>query len=332
MHYAGIARSISRQALAQHRAPAQGCRYHPPMSRRSLSTDLDVVVVDTRMGGLESITAVYYLPGPHPAIVDTGPAVCLDQTLTGLEAAGADRVEWIVLTHIHLDHAGAAGQLAERFPEARIVVRAEGAPHLVDPSRLWASVARLFPDMEERWGRMVPIPEERIVAVPADGPVAALGAGRRLEAVYAPGHAKHHMALWEAGSRTLFPGDAIGIFLPGTGAFRPATPPPEFSLELALESIQRLRRLGAERMYPTHFGPVPDPETAFDRGAAEMQEAVAVATPVVEAGGGIEEVAAALRTRRPASSDRSSAERLDRASSDNLNAAGIYRYLVKRSS
>jgi glyoxylase-like metal-dependent hydrolase (beta-lactamase superfamily II) len=210
------------------------------------------------------------------------------------------------------------------------VVRVEGAPHLADPSRLWASAARLYPDMEERWGRMVPVPEERITAVGLDGPVAPLGGGRGLDAVYAPGHAKHHMALWEPGSRTLFPGDAIGVFLPGAGVFRPAVPPPEFSLELALESIVRLRGLGAARMFPTHFGPVPDVALALDRGAEEMAQAVAAAVPVVEAGGGVEEVAAALRARRPATSDRSSAERLDRASSDHLNAAGIHRYLTKR--
>jgi len=287
-----------------------------------------VVAVDTKMNGLEAITAVYYLPGPRPAIVDTGPASSLEHTLAGLEAAGVE-LDWIVLTHIHLDHAGACGHLSERFPDARVVVRAEGAPHLVDPSILWASASRLFPDMEQRWGQMLPVPEDRITAVSADTTVADLGDGRHLEAVYAPGHARHHMALWEAGSRMLFPGDAIGVFLPGAGAFRPATPPPEFDLKLAIDSIERLRLLGAERMYPTHFGPVPDVDRAFDEGAVEMERAVAVARHVIEAGGGIEEIAAALATARPPTSDRSASERLDRASSDHLNAAGIHRYLTK---
>jgi glyoxylase-like metal-dependent hydrolase (beta-lactamase superfamily II) len=298
-------------------------------SRNPVAYDDGVVAVDTFMGGLAAVTAVYHLPGPHPAIVDTGPASSLEDTLAGLEEAGVDHLDWIVLTHIHLDHAGACGHLAERFPDARVVVRAEGAPHLADPSRLWASAARLYPDMEERWGRMLPVPEERITAISTDTVAADLGDGRRLHAVYAPGHAKHHMALWEPGGRTLFPGDAVGVFLPGTGAFRPATPPPEFSLELALDSIDRLRSLGPERMYPTHFGPVPDPGEAFARGAAEMEGAVAIARPIVEAGGGIDEIAAALSAERPPGSDRSAAERLDRASSDNLNAAGILRYLTK---
>lgn len=289
-----------------------------------------VVAVDTVMGGVEAITAVYYLPGSRPAIVDTGPASSLEHTLAGLEAAGVERLDWIVLTHIHLDHAGACGHLVQRFPDARVVVRVEGAPHLADPSVLWASASRLYPDMEERWGVMLPVPEERITAVSADGTIADLGSGRRLEAVYAPGHARHHMALWEPGSRTLFPGDAAGVFLPGPDAFRPATPPPDFDLGLALDSIKRLRDLGAGRMYPTHFGPVPDPEEALDEGASEMERAVAVARPLFEAGATIEEIAAALAAARTSASDRSASERLDRASSDNLNAAGIHRYLTKQ--
>ncbi|HEY8202783.1 MAG TPA: MBL fold metallo-hydrolase [Actinomycetota bacterium] len=291
--------------------------------------DDGVVAVDTKMGGLDAITAVYYLPGPRPAVVDTGPGSSIDHTLAGLEEAGVERLDWIVLTHIHLDHAGACGHLSKRFPDARVVVRAEGAPHLVDPSTLWASASRLFPDMEQRWGQMLPVPEERITAVSADATVADLGDGRHLDAVYAPGHARHHMALWERGRRTLFPGDAVGVFLPGAGAFRPATPPPEFDPKLAIESIERLRLLGAERMYPTHFGPVPDPNKAFDEGAAEIERAMAVARRVIEAGGGIEEVAAALAAARPPTSDRSASERLDRASSDRLNAAGIHRYLTR---
>jgi glyoxylase-like metal-dependent hydrolase (beta-lactamase superfamily II) len=291
--------------------------------------DPGVVTVDTMMGGLRAITAVYYLPGPHPAVIDTGPGSSVEHTFAGLEAAGVRRLDWIVLTHIHLDHAGAVGHVARRFPEAQVVVRVEGAPHLVDPSRLWASAGRLYPDMEERWGSMLPVVEDRVVAVEADGPVVDLGDGRSLSAVYAPGHAKHHMALWEPGARTLFPGDAVGVFLPGTGAFRPATPPPEYSLELALDSIDRLRALQPRRMYPTHFGPVPDPGEAFTRGAREMEEAVEAARAVVAAGGGIAEIARALAARRSPDSDRSSLERLDRASSDNLNAAGIHRYLTR---
>src|SRR2546426_5729251 len=100
------------------------------------------------MHGAPRVTAVYYLPGPRPAIVETSAATSVDRVLDGLSAAGATRLDWIVLTHIHLDHAGAVGHLAAAFPSARVVVRVEGAPHLVDPSRLWASASRLYDDME----------------------------------------------------------------------------------------------------------------------------------------------------------------------------------------
>ena len=131
-----------------------------------------VVAVDSRMNGWERITAVYYLPGPRPAIIETAPATSLEHVLSGLEEAGAADLDWIVLTHIHLDHAGAAGHLAQRFPRARVVVRAEGAPHLVDPSKLWQSASRLYDDMEGLWGRMIPVSPDRIDAVSTDGVVA----------------------------------------------------------------------------------------------------------------------------------------------------------------
>lgn len=297
---------------------------------RVTAATASVVVVDTVMAGLPGVTAVHLLTGSQPAIVDTGPASSLDHTFAGLEAAGVRSLRWIVLTHIHLDHAGACGDLVRRFPDARVVVRVEGAPHLVDPSRLWASAARLYPDMEARWGHMLPVPEDRIVAVTADGPVADLGDGRSLEAVYTPGHARHHMALWEPAGGVLFAGDALGVFLPSLGSWRPATPPPEFSLEEAIASVDRLRRLAPRYLHPTHFGPVPDPDAAFDAAIGQMEDAVALARPVVEAGGGIDEVAAALAAARVASgSGSATSDELDRAASDRLNAAGIVRYLTR---
>jgi glyoxylase-like metal-dependent hydrolase (beta-lactamase superfamily II) len=295
-----------------------------------------VVTIDSVMHGAEGVTAVYYLPGPRPAIIETAPATSLRSVLAGLAAAGVTDLDWIVLTHIHLDHAGAAGHLAQRFPRARVVVRAEGAPHLVDPSRLWASAARLYPDMEGLWGTMLPIPAHRIDVVSADGVVADLGDGRRLEAVYTPGHARHHMALFEPSSGDLFTGDAAGVFLEEVGAVHPATPPPEFDLEANLESLRRLQALGATRAFPTHFGlSAVDPSDLFDEAAASLRRAVCVAEEVVAGGGGEPEIALGLRDDELAalprlSEDEELANRLGETTSYELNAAGIARYLRKR--
>lgn len=291
-----------------------------------------VVAIDSVMHGRRGVTGVFYLPGPHPALVEAGPATSLDRVLEGLEEAGAGDLEWIVLTHVHLDHAGAAGHLAERYPRARIAVRAEGAPHLADPSRLWASAARLYDDMEGLWGSMRPVPGERIHAVAADGLLADLGDGRVLESVHTPGHARHHMAILDRSRGRLFAGDALGVFLPEAGAIRPATPPPEFHLEECLRSIERLAAVGAESVILTHFGPLPDPARGFGEAAERIRRWVALAEEVVRAGGDVPEVAAAFRDSAPfdfPGIDPEVAERMASATSDELNAAGIVRYLKK---
>jgi glyoxylase-like metal-dependent hydrolase (beta-lactamase superfamily II) len=293
----------------------------------------EVIAIDSFMHGRQGITAVFYVPAPRPAIIETAPTTSLDHVLQGLDEAGVTDLDWIVLTHIHLDHAGAAGHIAERFPKARVVVRAEGAPHLVDPSRLWASAARLYPDMEERWGDMLPIPEEQIDSIDSDGEIVDLGDGRVLEAIYTPGHAKHHMALYERQRNDLFVGDAIGVYLPDADAIRPATPPPEFEMEVALDSIERLRAVEASRVFPTHFDVVPDPHAAFDEGAERIRQWVKRAEGALNAGGDVDEVIEEFRRGARedyAHLDADLLEKFEQTTSYALNAAGIIRYLKKR--
>ena len=177
---------------------------------------------------------------------------------------------------------------------------------------------------------------ERIDAVSSDGVVADLGDGRRLEAVYTPGHARHHMALFEPGSGDLFTGDAAGVFLDEVGAVHPATPPPEFDLEASLESLRRMEALGARRAFPTHFGLFAlDPDRLFDEAATSLRRAVALAGEVVAGGGGEPEIAGRLRKDSLAAiprlaEDPALARRLGKTTSYELNAAGIARYLAKR--
>ncbi len=285
------------------------------------------------MHGFEGVTAVYYLPGPRPALIETGPASSLEHTLKGLEEAGADHLDWIVVTHIHLDHAGAVGHLAKKYPEARVVVRQEGAPHLADPSRLWASASRIYPDMEKLWGGMDPVSEDRIDAVSNDGPVADLGGGRSLDAVYSPGHANHHMALLDAQRGDLYPGDALGVFLPEANVMRPATPPPEFSLEMTIESVEKLRSVGATRVLPTHFGPVPDPAGCFDEAIRRYTQWVEAAEGPLAEGKSIQEIAEVFKEKRFEWYPDLGAdviEKFEQTTSYDMNAMGIVRYLKQR--
>ncbi|MDQ4064431.1 MAG: MBL fold metallo-hydrolase [Actinomycetota bacterium] len=214
----------------------------------------DVRVFDTNMHGRVGITAAYLLEGEQTALIETGPKSKVEHVLAGLDEAGIDRLDWIIVTHIHLDHAGAAGTLAARFPDARVGVHEVGAPHLADPSKLWSSASRIYGDkMDELWGGIDPIEASRIHVI-RDGETIDLG-GIRLRAVETPGHAYHHHAYLIEDDGIVFTGDALGVRLPDVGVIRPATPPPEFHLDKAIDSIERIRALRPERLFPTHFGP-----------------------------------------------------------------------------
>ena len=177
-----------------------------------------------------------------------------------------DDLATVVVTHIHLDHAGGAGDIAAMFPAAQIVVHQRGARHLADPSRLMASARMVYGDALERlFGVLAPVPAERIVALDDIGTV-DLGGGRRLDSHYSPGHAKHHVGLVDSDTGDLYVGDAAGVYLPETGDVRPATPPPDFDLQTALASLRKFAALQPARLLFSHYGPV----TAGQRDAGPV--------------------------------------------------------------
>jgi len=211
-----------------------------------------IQVIDTQMHRLPGITGAFLITDEKTALIETGPKSSVEHVLGGLRHAGIETLDWIIVTHIHLDHAGAAGTLARQFPEARVAVHEVGVRHLVDPSKLWSSASRIYGDaMDRMWGGIDPLPEERIVAL-ADGDKIELGA-TTLQAVDTPGHAGHHHAYLDVSSGVTFVGDALGVRLPDVGVMRPATPPPEFNLELAVTSIERLKALDPTEIYLTHY-------------------------------------------------------------------------------
>ena len=293
-------------------------------------------IIDTRMHGVEGITAAFVLSGEKTALIETGPMSSFDVLLAGLKANGVERLDWIVVTHIHLDHAGAAGALTRVYPEATVAVHVVGAPHLVDPSKLWESATRIYgDDMERLWGGVEPVPDDRIRAL-EDGDEVDLG-GRRLRAFDTPGHARHHHAFLDDATGALFVGDVLGVRLPDVGLFRPATPPPEFHLEDTVKSIERIRALGAGSLWPTHFGPVSEgisPLTAEEacNGAVESlrtwEEWVREGR---KRSHDLDEVTAVMRERaRNALEDKSSPkdiERMEKTTSYRMNVSGFMRYL-----
>lgn len=232
-----------------------------------------VTRIDHGWGGPGFIASYLVEDGGQLALVEAGPASTLDALLGGIRAAGHDPadLDHVLLTHIHLDHAAAAGRLAQIAPNAAVHVHPLGARHLADPSRLLASAARLYGDrMDAMWGTMLPVPAERI-RTPADGDAIRVG-GRSLVALQTPGHAIHHFAFHDPDAGLVFTGDVGGIRLGGARHVRPPTPPPEVDTPEWLASIDRLRGLQPRMLLPTHFGGIDDAAWHLDDLEARLRD------------------------------------------------------------
>lgn len=292
-------------------------------------------IIDTEMHGRDGITAVFIVEGEKRALVEAGPKSSVHHVLRGLEQNAVEDLDWIVLTHIHLDHAGAAGTLAQRFPNARVAVHEVGAPHLIDPSKLWASAARIYGDeMERLWGGIDPIAEHRIEVVP-DGGKIDLG-GRTLQAVETPGHANHHHAFLDDETGLVFAGDALGVRLADVGVVRPATPPPEFDMDKAIASIERIRRLKPTSVWLTHFGPA-DPATVdatCDSAIQALHQWAAWVQDAGRASDDLDDVTATVKARAREVLERSLEEaqvdRMEQTTSYRMNTWGYIRYLDRQ--
>jgi glyoxylase-like metal-dependent hydrolase (beta-lactamase superfamily II) len=190
------------------------------------------------------------------ALVDPGPTSCLDTlelTLNG-QGLGLDRVSDILLTHIHLDHAGATGTIVRRHPRVRVWVHERGARHLIDPAKLLSSATRLYgADMDRLWGSVEPVPAANVTALAGGERIAA--GGRRFEVAYTPGHASHHVSFYDRTSGVAFVGDTAGVCING-GYVLPPTPPPDIDPDLWRRSIGLIEAWSPQTLLLTHFGPV----------------------------------------------------------------------------
>jgi glyoxylase-like metal-dependent hydrolase (beta-lactamase superfamily II) len=179
-------------------------------------------------------------------IIDPGPTSCLD---TLLEALGGEEPRALLLTHIHLDHAGASGALVRRFPKLPVYVHERGAPHMVDPAKLMKSATQLYgDDMDRLWGEMVPVPEENIRVLSGGETVEGL----RVE--YTPGHASHHVTYFDEDAGDAYVGDVGGVRIPPSGYVAAPTPPPDIDLEKWNASLDLLESRAPQRLHLTHFG------------------------------------------------------------------------------
>ena len=213
--------------------------------------------IDLRFLGKPEIIATVVLHGPRGlALIDPGPSTTLDHLKAALERKGfgvAD-ITQLLLTHIHLDHAGAAGSLVKLNPAIEVYVHERGAPHMADPERLLASASRLYgEDMGPFWGEFLPVPAGRLR--PLLGGETIVAGGRELTVAYTPGHASHHVSYFDPASRVAFVGDTAGIRR-GSGAYvMPPTPPPDIDLDVWRMSEERILAWDPDTLFLTHFGP-----------------------------------------------------------------------------
>ncbi len=215
--------------------------------------------IDLHFQGYGRVIATAVLEGPSGiALIDPGPTSTLAALESGLQALGhrLDDVKDILLTHIHLDHAGASGTLAARLPAARVHVHRRGAPHMVDPAKLLDSATRLYGDkMDLLWGEMRPVPTDRILVL-AGGERIDL-AGRTLEVAYTPGHASHHVSYLDHSSGVAYVGDTAGVRRVRDYITAP-TPPPDIDLEAWSSSLATIERWRPSALFLTHFGAFED--------------------------------------------------------------------------
>jgi glyoxylase-like metal-dependent hydrolase (beta-lactamase superfamily II) len=208
------------------------------------------------LGDRNVIAAVVMSGGGALALIDPGPSTSLENLDRGLQRQGLrlSDVTHVLLTHIHLDHAGGTGILVRRNPAIRVFVHERGAPHMADPERLIASAARLYGDrMERLWGEIAPVPEKNLTVL-AGGERLEVG-DRTLDVAYTPGHASHHVSFFDRSAGIAFVGDAGGVRIDGGYVF-PPTNPPEVDLDRWRESVQRIEAWSPQTLFLTHFGPV----------------------------------------------------------------------------
>lgn len=272
--------------------------------------------IDLLHTGQPRTVAAYVLETPEGlALFDCGPASCIPALRAGLAERGHELgdVKHLLLSHIHLDHAGAAGALVREHPALHVHVSEIGAPHLVDPSRLERSARRLYGDtFDTLWGELVPVPEGNVHI--ADGRAAGL------EVFPAPGHASHHVCYFDG--MTLYAGDVAGVRIQPSRSVLPPTPPPDVDVEGWYRSLEEIERRAPERLALIHFGFADD----VSRHLAELRERLDTWSRRVEAGVSEEEFVAAAKADLPPHE----AKGYDRAMPFWQSYAGLARYWEKR--
>jgi glyoxylase-like metal-dependent hydrolase (beta-lactamase superfamily II) len=273
-----------------------------------------VRLIDVRHLGRERVIGCWELDG---VLIDPGPSSSLENLI---EALGGEAPRALLLTHIHLDHAGASGSMVRRWPELHVYVHEIGARHLADPAKLLASAERLYGDQMERlWGEVAPVPEANLR--PLRGGEEVLG----FKVAYTPGHASHHVSYFHPPSGRAFVGDTAAVRIPPSDFVMPPTPPPDIDLDLWEDSIDRILDWSPASLGLTHFGEVPDPERHLELVRERLREHAELAGRL-----SAEEFERRIRAQVAERTDAETGEAILQAVPPEQQWAGLDRHLSSR--
>ena len=299
---------------------------------------MKIDIMDLGFMETEEIIASFLLTGEDSAaLVETGPTTCVENLMQGLRDRGVapEDIEQVFLTHIHLDHSGASGNLTELLPNATFYVHEVGYPHLVDPSTLLKSAARIYGEenMYEMFGEPQPVPEDRLEELKGSEEIEA--AGGLLVAHYTPGHAYHHLAYLEPRSGMLFTGDVAGVRLPGQSYVKPPTPPPEVDVEAWKGSIETIRKIAPASLCPTHFGSYEDVERHLSELEQRLEDWMLLVEERMDEERSQEDIAEELEAKGDEEMLREGAgpeesERYELAANYEMLVAGLMRYVSQQ--
>lgn len=245
-----------------------------------------VYLIDTLFAGMKGVVASYVIKGEKAAIIDTGYPATHENVLNALSSIkiGREGVNFIIPTHIHLDHGGASGHLARELENATVIVHERGAKHLVDPTKLIASVKSIFPEDKLKYmGLPVPIPADKVRGVKGNEEIFDIG-GIELRTIYTPGHAPHHMSIYVNDLELIFTGDAVVVKYPNFPVYIPTTPAPSFDPDLAIKSVEKLEKLEAKYLLIPHFGLVQNVDEHLQQTKIKIREWVEKVREITETG------------------------------------------------
>jgi glyoxylase-like metal-dependent hydrolase (beta-lactamase superfamily II) len=286
-------------------------------------------------GRPHTIAAALLESESHCSIVDPGPGSTLETFHQKLQAhgIGVGDLDAILLTHIHLDHAGATGALVRENPRLTVYVHKLGAAHLIDPSKLLASARRLWPnDLQRLFGEVLPVPGENLHILEG-GEALTLGS-RKLEVFYTPGHASHHVSYFDKAEGVAFVGDTAGVRIEGNSFAMPATPPPDIDLEIWGESFAAILERKPERLFLTHYGYSDNPAEHISLFRERLDRWAALAAEILRTAASDSAAMDSFMSRTYAEISQhlpgGEAEHYAFSAGLNLSFLGLARYLRKR--